>query len=140
MSMVLVLRGIGPDDIRTAIHGHLVEQLPLFPVQRWLPEDVEELPCAVVGRPAYIQSPEISTGMLVSTLVTVVGRRLSADDAQQELDQAMWQVMNALNLFKGFMDGTTRYQVTEATPELVSIANEEYPCYRIAVDTQLVDC
>lgn len=140
MAPAMTLRGVGPDTVRGVIAGQLTTALPTFPVLKWLPEDVEELPCAVVGRPAYTVSPEINTAYLVSTVVTVVGRRLTGDDAQQELDLAYWEVMNALNLFKGFLDGTQRYQVSDAVPELVAIASEEYPCYRIAVDTQFVDC
>jgi len=140
MAPVLTMRGTGPDQVRAVIATQLQTILPGFPVLRWLPEDVEELPCVVVGRPAYNVSPEITTGYQVTTVVTLVGRRATSDDAQQELDMAMWEVMNALNLFKGFMDGQQRYQVTDSVPDLVAIASEEYPCYRYAIDTQFVDC
>lgn len=129
----------------TALRGELAalveSALPDFAVHRWLPEDTPELPCAVVGRPLLEVDPDAAVAMLATTTVTVVGRRYSADGAQEELDDTTWAVLGAFNWLRGMHTATVqRLNVSTVQPDLVSIAGDEYPCYLLNVESRLIAC
>ena len=128
--------------VRNELASLLRAQLPDMVVHQWLPEDTPELPCAVVGRPVMVPSPDAANAILATTDVSIVGRRTTNDEAQQELDATTWLALQAYRGFRGIAvaGGAQRLIVTAVDPDLVAIANEEYPIYRISVDVHLVDC
>jgi hypothetical protein len=128
-------------ELREELAGLIRTGVPALVVHQWFPEDVPELPCAVVGRPTLLPDPDAATAILATTVITVVGRRYTADEAQDELDRMTWSVLGSLNWLRGTRTADVqRLIVSSVEPDLVSIAGDEYPCYRIAADAHLIAC
>jgi hypothetical protein len=133
------------DRVIAALRRDLAElvrvAVPDLPVWEVLPEDVPQVPCAVIGRPSLVPDPDITTGVLASTVVTVVGRRYTAEEPQTELDDTTWSVLAAFNYFGGLRSSNfQRLVVSAVDPDLVAIAADEYPVYRITTDSHVVAC
>jgi len=127
--------------MRTTVAELVRGAVPDLAVHQWLPEDVPEVPCVVVGRPLITPDPDAPVAALATIPVTVVGRRYTADAAQAELDDATWAVLAAFNWLRGMHTADVqRLNVTTVEPDLVSIAGDEYPVYRISVDAHLIAC
>jgi hypothetical protein len=128
-------------ETRQALYDHLVPlaQPPSGPsvsealaLRRWLPEDVTELPCAVVGRPTAVRSREAAAIFDLLTPVYVIGRRLNDDDAQAELDIYTDLVFGRLTQPISGLAGRTELRLD---PSTVQIAEQTYPDYIITVTT-----
>lgn len=101
------------------------------PVSDYLADDVAELPCVVVGRPLMEPAGPESIGDLLATVpLVVVGRPINNEDAQQELVSVTDQVLDRLIEVMSF----------DVTPEVVAIADRNYPAYLIHVSVPLKLC
>jgi hypothetical protein len=112
----------------------LLDSQRLLPLHRYLPDDVAELPCIVVG-PVSVDDGE--PGLFELQLdVFVCGRRLGDDDSQIELDDYADDVVTIL----GGTQGRQLFSVTSATPQLVTVSGVEIPTYAITVETTVHNC
>jgi len=93
-------------------------------VHLYLPDDVTQVPCVVIGRPSIEDGVSIvAADFLVSVPVMVLGRPVRDDDAQQQLDQVADLVIDRL----------VQEQPISVTPETESVAGLTYPAYLITV-------
>jgi hypothetical protein len=76
------------------------------PVYGYLPDDVAHLPCLAVGRPSARDSgtPAVMTMTLDATLL---GRRISDEDSQAELDALADELFDVAGCTRGVKIGTT---------------------------------
>lgn len=110
------------------------------PVYGYLPDDVAELPCHVVGRPT---GRETGTPAVVRmTLdVTLLGRRISDEDSQKQLDTLADDLLALLGGTRNVTVGdNNRMHWTEVTPATVMVAGLEMPAYVTSIVMDTVTC
>lgn len=113
----------------------LIEGQDLLPTRKYVPDDVAELPCIVVGPPS-LGPGEAAVVMDVSIDVYVIGRRLSDDDSQEELDRYADHVITIL----GGTRGRDSFAVESSRPQLVTVSGTDYPAHAVTVTTAVVTC
>ena len=93
-------------------------------VYTFLPDDVNRVPCVVVGQ----LSMDVDAQLYAATApVYVVGRRLGDEDSQSELDNTVDRVVELLGMYG------QQVAVTHFEPVARVIAGQSYPAYRIDV-------
>jgi hypothetical protein len=112
----------------------LFDSQDVLPLHHFVPDDVAELPCIVLGPPSLADG-EPGTFDLTCE-VYVCGRRIGDADSQHELDQYADQIITIL----GGVKGRHNLAVTAATPQLVPVAGSDIPTYRITVETTVRNC
>lgn len=106
----------------------------LLPVYGFVPDDANELPCIVVG-PGSLADAE--TGVYdIDLSVYVLGRRLSDEQAQVELDDLADKVIIAL----GGTRGRDSFAVTRSTPQIVTVGGTDIPSHNLTVETSVANC
>ena len=109
------------------------------PTYGWLPDSPAELPCQVVGRPSLRESG--TAGVMTATLdVTLLGRRISDEDSQMELDTLADQLFLALGGTKNMRVGELIVRCTLFLPGTVPVAELTYPAYIASVSTETLTC
>jgi hypothetical protein len=120
---------------RAAIAAHLAAWPGLtgIPVLDVMPDDVNEVPCVVVGRPSLAPSRDQLVDQIETTCV-VVGRRLNDSGAQPELDGLADTVLLAAF---AKIDGLMSWAATEvrADPQTTVVAGMEHPVYLVTLTT-----
>lgn len=66
-----------------------------YQINRYLPDDVNMLPCVTVGR-VRLSFQGTQLGVERTLVVYVIGSRLTSDDSQQDLDSVTEQVLSWL--------------------------------------------
>jgi hypothetical protein len=109
------------------------------PVYGWLPDDPAHLPCLVVGRPAVRESgtPGVST---LELGVTLLGRRVVDDDAQEQLDALGDELLKVLGGTKNRKVDGRYLRCTTLDPATATVAGVEIPAYVATVDTEDLTC
>ena len=109
------------------------------PVYSYLPDDVAHLPCLVVGRPSM---RETGTPIVMrQTLdVTLLGRRISDEDSQAELDAYADELFDALGATRGVKVDTSMLTCRTFVPGTVLVASSEYPAYLATVTIDITSC
>lgn len=121
-------------DYRSAVFDFLAAQADLADLtpHRYLPDDVNEVPALVVGRPSFFPTRDANVAAIDVPLY-VVGRRLNDDGAQEELDAWADRVLvHAHRRIPGVQVATG----VRATPETVQVAGQDFPAYLITLTTQ----
>jgi hypothetical protein len=109
------------------------------PLYTFLPDDVAHLPCLVVGRPSIRESG--TSGVMTTTLdVSLLGRRISDEDSQQELDALADQLFEALGGTRNMRSGAIQLRCTVLLPATVLVAGQEMPGYIATVSAEIVSC
>lgn len=108
------------------------------PVHLWLPGDVGELPCYVVGRPDFDEDTGARALQRVIVPVYALGRTLRDDDAQAELD-AMADTLIDL-LWRPNQDHGQSYRLTRGRATVLTIAATEVPAYSMTVASSVQPC
>jgi hypothetical protein len=127
-------------EVRDVVAGHLLGSA--WPVHRYLPDDVAELPCIAVPRPRL--TPGDKAMITAAVVVLVVGRRLNDDDSQAELDDVADLVIERFG-------GITRSIATEhplvrrlvcddVTPNTTVVAGLDYPAYALTITAHMTSC
>lgn len=115
---------------------HLLDDGPL-PTYLYLPGNLEELPCYVVGRPEVAEGVARSIAQ-VSVPVFTCGRTVRDDDAQAELDRYADLVVTR------FWFPTTRegiaVRLSRTDPTTVIVAGTEVPAYTATVVCETALC
>lgn len=127
----------GIADTRAWVHG-IVDAGTELPVLRWLPEQANELPCFVVGRPDLDEDPTRRGIQQIAIPVYALGRTLRDDDAQTELD-GLADVLEAL-LWKPPQEPTRTGRLTKIRATVVSVGNVEIPAYTATVLVATAPC
>ena len=114
----------------------------LVGVPQWdiLPDDIAELPCIVVGRPAARQT---NTAVVfdLDLQVFVIGRRQQAGGNEAELVALADSVLRALGGTRGARTpGGGVISVTRADPRILTIAGQECPAYTVEVEASTTTC
>ena len=105
----------------------------------YLPDDVAHLPCHVVGRPSIRESR--TPGVMTITLdVTLLGRRISDEDAQQELDALADELFIVLGGTKNRKVSGHQLRAVTVNPGTVIVAGLECPAYIATVSGEIVSC
>jgi len=109
------------------------------PVYGYLPDDVAHLPCHVVGRPAIRESgrPALLT---LELGVTLLGRRVSDRDAQEELDALADELVKALGGTRSRELDGLHLRMTALDPGTATVAGVDIPAYVATVDTEALTC
>jgi hypothetical protein len=108
------IRGVIADELRNDEIG--------WSVYVFKPDDVNDVPCAVVDRPSVALDGQHHT---FTTAVVVIGRRDGSADAQDELDAFTSWAMHAL--------AGPEIAVQRVDPSTATIAELTYPSYTITV-------
>jgi hypothetical protein len=110
-----------------------------IPVYGYLPDDVAHLPCHVVGRPLLRESG--SAAVLTLELgVTLLGRRISDRDAQEELDALADELVKALGGTRSRDVNGLHLRMTALDPGTATVAGVDIPAYVATVDTETLTC
>jgi hypothetical protein len=118
-------------DVRQMLYG-LVAGLDLAPTYRWLPQEANETPCYVIGRPDVVEGAQRAL-LEISTPVYAIGRTAASrdDDSQSELDDLadallglLWTPPQAVSI---------SLRLTTLAPTVVLVAATEYPAYTATV-------
>jgi hypothetical protein len=125
-------------DVRRSL-AEAVDELgvAVFPT---LPDDVADLPCVVVGRPALSPSETDLPTLAIRTPVYVVGSRVIHEDSQDELDQLTSDVLAAFGLNRYEVDlGSLLIggRIESASPTMLTIAGQDYPGYIVTIVGEL---
>lgn len=112
------------------------------PVYGYLPDDVAHVPCIAVGRPSARDSgtPAVMTMTLEATLL---GRRISDEDAQAELDALADELFDVAGCTRGVKIGTTDPRMVSChgfRPGAVSVAGLDYPAYLFTLTVDVYTC
>lgn len=109
-----------------------------WPVHRWLPDDVAELPCIGVTRPS-LSPDDAAPGAIITGAVPVmvVGSRLNDTSAQADLDTTTDEIIQRF----GGLAKVIRIEdplinsvrLDAVTPTTVTVAGQEYPAYDLTV-------
>lgn len=118
-------------DARQAVYDVLFAASSSLDVEvhRFLPDDVNSVPCLVVGRPTISPGSQ-STIYDVDVPVYVVGRRLDDESAQEDLDRLADGVFSIL---AGRVPGLFGGVELRADPQTSTVASNEVPVYVIGV-------
>jgi hypothetical protein len=111
--------------------------LPLWSV---LPDDVNAVPCVVVGLPAFSPGREQSIVDL-EVDVWAVGRRQTAGDNESELLTLVGDMMTAFGGTRGTVAaGGYQLAATQGTSRVVDIAGQRTLAYLMTVTASAVEC
>jgi hypothetical protein len=125
---------------RAEVLGVLMAELPDVPLWGTLPDDVNELPCVVVGRPGGRQGRERVVFDL-SLQVFVIGRRQQAGASEDELVALADSVFVALGGTRGTKtSGGEVVACTRVDPRMLTIAGQECPAYTVEVEASATTC
>lgn len=125
-------------EFRRAV-TELLARTSSVPVIGYLPDDVAELPCLVVGRPS-IQETATPALMRLSLDVSLLGRRVSDNDSQAELDALADQMFTNLGGTRNVKRNDLIMRCTLILPATVIVAGSEYPAYLATVTTDAMTC
>lgn len=129
-------------EFRDVVAHHLVGSS--WPVHRYLPDDVAEVPCIAVPRPRLTPGPGTPSIPAGALIVLVVGRRMNDDDAQAELDEVADLVVARFgNLAKSVRledPLIPRLVVDDVSPSTVTVAGLDYPVYAVTIAASFTLC
>src|SRR5262245_20718631 len=122
-----------------SVVGDLLAGRSSAPVYTFLPDDIAELPCLVVGRPTMRESR--TAGVSTQTLtVTLLGRRISDEDSHFELDTLGDELYANLGGTKSVHHGRLHLRCTLFVPGTVTVAGQEMPAYLADVAREILSC
>lgn len=117
----------------------LLAETCTVPVYTYLPDDPAHIPCLIVGRPSMRE-----TGMPIvmrQTLdVTLLGRRISDEDSQMELDALGDDLFDGLGSTRGVKVDTSLLTCRVFLPGTVIVAGQEFPAYLATVTIDIMSC
>lgn len=125
-------------EFRAAVFD-LIDNSGLAPVWDVIPDDPNELPCIVVGRPFALQT---ATAVVfdVGLECYVLGRRQQAGGSEQELTalaDAVWLLFNGT---RGTQSLGVRVAVRTIYPQDQTITEQRYPCFRLTIESSIATC
>jgi len=133
-------------ETRTAL-STAVEALALTtgtgePVEIWdrLPDDVNALPCVVVGLPRATPSIEAGVVFNCSTIVYAIGRRVDADDPEGELTTLADALFDGLGGTRGMRAGGDHFVIETIAPQIIAVAGIDHDAYLLTVDSPRATC
>jgi hypothetical protein len=109
------------------------------PVYGFLPDDVAHLPCHVVGRPLLRESGTAAV-LTLELGVTLLGRRVSDQDAQEQLDALADELVKALGGTRSREVNGLHLRMTALDPGTATVAGVDIPAYVATVDTETLTC
>lgn len=114
-------------ELRESLAAELVE----MPGEVWAhqPDDINAVPCYVIGRPTIEGDSNLLT---VSLPVSVIGSRLSDEDSQAQLDRALDVVFDRLR--------RSEFAIVHVDPTAQVVADKTYPAYLVTVQCGLNLC
>jgi hypothetical protein len=125
---------------RNEVIATLVAALPDVPLWPVIPDDVNELPCVVVGRPGGRQTATAVVFDLDLT-VFVLGRRQQAGGSEDELTDLADQVFTALGGTRGTRSpGGEVVSVTRLDPRTLTVAGLDVPAYTVELESSATTC
>lgn len=129
------------DGFRQAVYNLIALDLKAVAVWHTVPDDIAELPCVVVGRPAATESPETKMAFDMSLEVFVLARRQQAGDYEKELLTLADEVWTVLGGTKGHRD-VDGYPLTlrALLPRILTVASNEIIAYAIEVQSSEITC
>lgn len=106
-----------------------------------VPDDVNALPCMVVGYPSASPAAE-SAVFDRSVTVYVIARRVDADDAEGELITLADEAFVALGGTRGVrsLDGSLHLSVEGIAHRVVQIAGLDHDAYLLTVESPVATC
>jgi hypothetical protein len=123
---------------RAAVQS-LIEDLASVAVYSYLPNDVSDLPCYVVGRPSVRESGQAAV-MTLTLDVTLAGRRISDEETQAELDVLADELFDLLGGTRSVVVDGGHLRCTGITPGTVVVAGLETPTYVASISMDALSC
>ena len=120
-------------SIRQGIADHIAQVWPA--VFAYVPDDIAELPCVVVGPFSLAKSV---TGWTATVPVLTLGRPINTFDAQRELEELMWSVVQQLERVKA--PAVPGLKPTTVSADTQNVAGLDIPAYEITVTAEAVYC
>lgn len=125
-------------EFRTAVSDRIAAQLPTVPLWRVVPNDIAEVPCIVVVRPAAREtSVTVVFDLTVDTYV--IGRTVDAGGSDDELVALADDVWAAFLGTRG-VRGDIPLEARSLEPRVVSIAGQDLPAYLIVIESSVATC
>lgn len=127
-------------EFRFEVVATIVDAMPDVPVWDVIPDDVNELPCIVVGRPGGRPTAQAVVFDL-DLSVFVIGRRQQAGGQEAEVTQLADRLFDALGGTRGCKSPAgIVLAITRLDPRMISIAGSEYPAFTVDVETSATTC
>lgn len=119
--------------MREAIAGMVGSLSPSWPTLLYLPGNVEQPPCFVVGRPRAYENAAQRALVQVDVPVYILGRTASTrdDDSQRELDAVADQLLTLM--WKPPKTESLTMRLTAIDPTVVPIGSTDWPAYTATV-------
>ena len=125
---------------RSEVAATLRAAMPTVPLWDVIPDDVNELPCVVVGRPGARQS-NARVVFDLSVQVFVIGRRQQAGGSEDELVSLCDDVFLALGGTKGTKSPSGEVIAPRRLdPRTLSVAGYDVPAYSVEVEASATTC
>lgn len=121
-------------EFHAAVYELLVAAVTDVGVWDYVPDDINEVPCVVVGRPSGAATFPVVVFDL-ELPVYVVGRRQQAG-SEAELLALVDRLFTVLGETRGAAD----WKVARVAPTVVTIAGLECPAYTVEVHTSTATC
>ncbi len=123
---------------RSAVRGLLGTQ-SVVPVVEFVPDDVANVPCVVVGRPD-VRAGDAPTLFDLDLDLWVIGNRNVVGGTGDQLDEMTDEILATFGGTRSTSFGGVPLQATSVSARTVDIANFTYPCYTITVETTTHTC
>lgn len=126
------------DEFHAAVYS-LIDSLTDIGVWDHIPDDVNEVPCVVVGNPQARESNN-RVVFLCSIEVFVIGRRQQAGGNSAELRGLVDWLWSAFNGTRAKKSSGYVLTIRNLVPRVLSIAGLDCPAYSVTVDSELATC
>lgn len=131
-------------ELRDDVAALLRPAFPDLDVYDRVPDDVNLLPCIVVGFPSASPST-IGEGVVfdIECEVYVIARRVDAGDPQGELvdlADAAWVALGGTRGTRSTLDRQRHVVVTRVTSQVVSIAGLDHDTYVLTTEQPALTC
>lgn len=127
-------------DFRAAVVEQVTTVLPDLPLHPIVPDNVAELPCAVVSLPSFDPGPNEAVADLTLELF-LIGRRIEVGDTEPELLDWTDQLIDALGGTRRVVSSNgVQIHLIDSSPRVVDIGGMQYLSMVSTVTASAVTC
>ncbi len=125
-------------EFRDAVRG-LLETQSVVPVVEFVPDDVANVPCVIVGRPD-VSEGDTATLFDLDLDLWVIGNRNVVGGTGRQLDEMADAILATFGGTRSTSFNGVPLQATSVSARTVDIAKYTYPCYNITIETTTHNC
>lgn len=123
---------------RAAVVDVVTAHVPALPLHASLPDDVAEVPCAVVGLPSW--QPGDPSVTEIELDLWLVGRRQGAGDPEPELIGWAEQLIDAFGGTRNVASAGVLVHMVDGASRIIDIAGHRTLAYQMTITASAVEC